>query len=384
MSVRNLILRALFAATVCAVLLQMIIDGSVVNIASACIVLASTLSVLLYIGGSRAMELQPLSTLGIFGFCATTQLGALLAQTVAWTSLSRSLYAPIHTFGTLAFFQAIAMCVHAAYCFLFRRDPQHPSLARQALDHLGLYSTPSAAALWIMGLIGLVSFAFSSGTGVLSKVSAGFNFLTWAPFLLPIYQRAGGESYFPPLLVRPLFVLYTLVVCALGLAVNARGIMFMGVVTVGLCYLSVGMRSSASVNSRALWRAAALALFALLIITPLSNLATSMQIARAARGKVSALEMIQSTFEVMGRPYLIDQYRAADRAAQRKAYDEYYIANPMLARFVETKFHDNSLHFGALLATEDSKRQLRRYTMDTLWYAIPSPLLSLLRISVNK
>ncbi len=384
MRVRDLILGSLCTAAICAVLLQMIIDGSIVNIASACIVLASTMSMLLYIGGTRAMELQPLSTFAIFGFCVTTQLGALLSQTVAWTSLSQSLYAPLRTFGTLAFYQGVAMCVHAVYCFLFHRDPQHPSLPRQVLGQLGLYNAPPAAALWIMGLIGLTSFAFSNGTGVMNKISSGFNFLTWAPFLLPIYQRAAGDSYFPSSLVRPLFALYTLVVCVLGLAVNARGIMFFGVVTVGLCYLSVGMRSSAAVTPGACWRVATVAVLALLLLEPLSNLATAMQVARAARGKVSAVEMIQSTFEIMGRPYLIEQYRDADRAAQRKAYDEYYIANPMLTRFVETKFHDNSLHFAAMLATEDGKERLRQYTIDTLWYAFPSPLLSLLHVSVNK
>ena len=390
MTVRRLIIGGLLTLAVLAVVLQITIDFSAENIASACLVLASTISILLYIGCTPAMEIQPISTFAIFGFCATTQLGALLFQTAAWTPLRSSLYDPLYTFGTLALYQAIALAVHAAYCFVFTAKRPGFWPLRGALDRVGLYRTPSAGALWIMGVIGLASFAIggtafnSSVSNVVAKICIGVNFLTWAPFLIPLYLRDAGESYCNSMHAKPLLVLYALAVCGLGLAVNLRGIMFFGVVTVGLYYLSVGMRSTAPVTSAALLKLGAVAAVALAVGGPVSDLATAMQIARGARGKISSLEMIESTFEVWRRPDLISAYRLNEKNAVRTAYDESYIANSMASRFIESKFHDNSLHFAGLITTEDGKARLRNYTIATLWYVLPTPLLSALGITINK
>src|ERR1700704_5159522 len=108
MTVRNAIFNFLIALTVLSVPLQFAIDPSIENIAASCIVLASALTVLLYLRGTSALDQHPLSSIAIFGFCMSTQLGALLLQTAALTPLAGSLYTPIYTFGTLALYQLIA------------------------------------------------------------------------------------------------------------------------------------------------------------------------------------------------------------------------------------------------------------------------------------
>src|ERR1700688_4768215 len=124
MTVRNAIFVFLIAVTIAALPLQMVIDPSVKNSASACIVTASSLSVLLYIFWSTALETHPLSTFTLLGFCFTSELGALLFQTAAWTPVSSSLYDPLHTFGTLAFCLGIALAVHSVYRFFSSPKPQ--------------------------------------------------------------------------------------------------------------------------------------------------------------------------------------------------------------------------------------------------------------------
>jgi hypothetical protein len=131
-------------------------------------------------------------------------------------------------------------------------------------------------------------------------------------------------------------------------------------------------------------RVAGLALVALVISAPLADLATAMEIARAGRGKVPPLEMVQNTFAIWGRPYELQKYRAAKDAATRSAYDEKYIANPLLARFVETKFHDNSLHFAGLLTTQANKAKLGEITAQSLWAILPTPFLDALGIKLDK
>jgi hypothetical protein len=156
-------------------------------------------------------------------------------------------------------------------------------------------------------------------------------------------------------------------------------------VTVALLYLLIGMRSRAPLARKTVVRLGMIALILLAISPPLSDLATSMAIARGARGKVSPVEMLKTTISVWRRPALIAEYQRERSAVSRFAvYDEHYIDNPLLARFVETKFHDNALHFAGALTTEDSKDQLRKVTVDAMWAALPTPILKVLHIDVNK
>src|SRR5258708_11869594 len=117
MTVRHAIFNCLIAMAVLAVPLQFAIDPSIDNVASSCIVLASALTVILYLRDTSALEQHPLSSIAIFGFCVSTQLGALLVQTAARTSLSGSLQIPLYTFGTLALYQMIALSMHVVYRF---------------------------------------------------------------------------------------------------------------------------------------------------------------------------------------------------------------------------------------------------------------------------
>jgi len=385
MTIRRAILSALIAVTLLALPIQFVIDPSAQNMASVCIVVASALSVLLYMGWSRALESQPLSTFAILGFCVTTQLGALVVQTVAWTALRSSLYDPLYTFGVLAFYQGIALSVHIVYRFFSRPDTREAPLFRGLLNWMGLYRTPPCGTLWFMGCVGLVSFFVSHQIGVVGRIGNGFNFLTWAPFLIPFYLREEGEAYCNAKRNKLMLVVYTAAVAILGLGLNAREIVFVGVVTIGLLYFLAGLRSDAPMTRRTFLRLAALAAALIAVSGPFSDLATSMAIVRGSRGKISASEMIRSTLRVMRQPRVIDAYRAENGPGARyKAYDEHYIANPVIARFVSTKFHDNALHFAKALSTDDAKARLRDVTIQETWAVLPTPLLDMLGIGIAK
>ena len=373
---RRAIVGALGALTVIASILQVLIDASAENIESVCWVFASSFSILLYIGYSDAIEEQPLSTLSLLGFCVTTQFGALLAQTAAWTALRSSLYDPHLTFSTLAICQGIAILVHAVYRFFSFTKPVEKRILRRALTWAGLYEVPSAGALWIMGCIGLLGFIFGTNEGIGGKVADGFRFLTWAPFLIPIYHRRVGDSYCNARLNWVLLVGFSLVVVFLGMGLNYRQIMFFGVVTVALLFMLSGLRSNLTVTSAAVFKVAIAAGAIFAVSGPISDLATAMAVARAHRGKISEIEMISTTFDVwMHRPYLIEAFRSDEKASLSfSGYDESYIANPLLARLVETKFHDNSLHFGELLNATDIE-DLSRFTKSSLWDVFPEPVL---------
>jgi len=389
MTRKHAIIYSLAALGILAIPLQAVIDPSLDNIACACLALASSLFTLMYLNFTDALQTQPLSTFSIFGFCVTTQLGALLLQTVAWTSLSASLYNGVYTFATLALYQTIAIGVHAVYRYFYRPRPDSMHLVRGFLSWLGVYLTPSCGALWLIGLVGLASYSVYVSEPIyestVGKFGQAFNFLAWAPFLIPFYLHDTGNDYCKWQLQRWLLVLYEVSLVALGLALNTRGVMFFGVATVGLLYLLSAMRSDVPVDSRSILRVAGLVCVALILVRPVSNLTTAMVIARGLGLNAPVAVKIERTFEVWRNPALIEAYRAHQAELQlRSAYDEHYVENPILARFVMTKFHDNALHFANGIRTEDGHRRLQDVSIELFWAILPQPVLDLLDINVDK
>jgi hypothetical protein len=121
------------------------------------------------------------------------------------------------------------------------------------------------------------------------------------------------------------------------------------------------------------------------VAAPLADLATAMAIARPARTKVSGTAMLAKTIEVLRKPYLIQQFRdRQSHAGLFSTYDESYIANPLFARLVETKFHDNALYFSRSLETNASREKLTKVTADFLWSILPEPVLKRLGIKIDK
>jgi hypothetical protein len=385
MTYRRAIFNSLIALTVLAVALQFAIGPSIENIASSCIVLASALTMLFYLRDSSALDQHPLSSIAIFGFCVSTQLGALLIQSAWLTPLAGSLYSPMYTFGILALYQAIAMSMHVVFRFFSVRRSGDTGVLRGVLEWAGIYRTPSCGTLWYMGVAGLPTMLFWNSEGVLSKLVVGFNFLAWAPYLIPIYATEVGQSYCNVKLNRLLLVLYTGAFFVLGLAINARGIMFTGVATVGLLYLLRAMRSDVLVTGRALKWIGVLALILLAISGPVSDLTTSMVIARQVRGKVSAVAMIRTTLRIWRQPRVLAAYKADHQTASRySAYDEHYIANPVLGRLVETKFYDTAFRFASTLTTDDARARLREVSLKLAWASFPTPMLHALGVRINK
>jgi hypothetical protein len=303
-------------------------------------------------------------------------------QTFAWTSLIDSLYDPLLTFGTLAFYQAVAVATHVVYRF-FTARPSH-GILRGLLNWAGVYQVPSAAALWGMGAVGILGFVMSTRTGVLAHVGSAINFLTWAPFLIPIYLREKGDSYCNARLNKTLLLGYTGVVVLLGLGLNVRVIMFIGLITISFLYLLIGLRSSAPVTKRALMQLGVVSVVLLALSAPVSSLATAMAIARGSRGKVPATEMIRRTIAVWRSPTIRDAYKNEQKGSIYAVYDEHYIANPILARLVETKFHDNALHFAGLLKTPQARERVTAVTGDFLWATLPTPILDAMGVEVDK
>lgn len=386
MSYARFIVTLLLALSFTAFFAQLGIDFSSVNIAAACIVLASSLAVLLYLHWTDAIQTHPLSTFAIFGFCLSTQLGALLVQSATWTSLSLNLRQPIATFGTLALFQLIALAAHGMYrLFSNSATPTRSSLIRRLLEKLGLYTTPTAGTLWVMGLFGFTTFVFGSGgESVVSKVFQATTFMAWAPFLIPIYVFQHGTEYCNAKKNYVFLGLYAGLLTLLGMAANARGLILWGFMTIAVIVLLSAMRSARRVTASHAAKIGIVAVVLGALSIPVTDLVTAMVLARQSRGYASGAQMVAQTLYYFQQPQQLAAQREKDKfTGIQSRYDETYFANPLFARLIETKFHDNALYFASRLNAKDEEKMLG-ITGDFFWSTLPDPVLKTMEVDVDK
>lgn len=384
------LLFSLMAACLLALVAQMVIDFSTVNLAATCLVFSASVAMLLYLLWTPSIHTHPLSTFTLLGFCVTNLMGALLGQTLLWTSLSQNLRQPLETFATLAAFQSVAMIAHTLYRLALnpaagqREADRQSSLPRQILERLGVYDVPGTTALWIVGYVGFLAFLLGSGrAGAFGKLMHATGYLTWAPFLIPMYILQFGDAYSR---LRDQIIhltWYALLIVLLGLAANTRGVMLSGFMTVGLFALLMTLRSQQPVSGRRLLRLGALGLVLSALVAPLSDLATAMVVARGARENVSAPQLVQLTWRAFTQPEALENERERVREATSAKYDEFYFDNPLLARLTETKFHDNALYFASTL-TQSDVDALADTTGKMLLFILPQPVLDQLDIHIDK
>jgi hypothetical protein len=356
---------------------QIFIDASQVNAVAALCVALSAAVTFGYLQLSRALEEVPLSSFALAGLCVTTQWGALLGQTVFWESMTVSLRAPTATFTYLLMFQLVAVSAHWVWRHLGFLVATRQLITEHVLAPLGIFGVPRVQALWAIGILGLLSIVVTGGGQVdlIRKIVDTFNFLSWAPFAIPLLHRRFGKAYCD---MRKHWVgLAAFGFCAvlLGMALNYRAVMFVGALTallLGLLHLTTDKTPLRAKHFVSLGVAA---LIAVLLFEPLTYFTAAIQVARDQRDRIGKLEMVAHTLKVLQDPAAVR--RARDRieiSPGLDTYDEYYFRSSMIGRFVETKFHDN-MFFMIEGASALESRLIADDAIDRIWSILPYPLL---------
>jgi hypothetical protein len=378
MSISRFINTLLLCLTFLAFAAQFAIDFSTENIAASSIILIGAISTLLYLRWTESINTHPLSTFTLFGFCVTSLLGALLAQSLAWTSVSANLRQPLLTFPALVMYLAIALLAHAFYRVITATSK--PGLVRYTFQSVGVYATPSPLNLWIIGGLGFFGILLSK----YSAVAHGLSIFAWAPFLIPIYlsQTEGGgansrKNYM-------LLAAFAILIALMAMAFNARGMMLSGLITLALLFLLVGMRNQKPITNKILVMWGVLVLLAAAVSWPASNMIIAMEAARVDRGKISGIKMVENTLENFQNPEKLESYREIELAKSlRSSYDETYIDNPLMKRFVITKFHDSAIYYAGKISDKNAD-EVMGISEDFFLSTLPQPWLDWLKIDVDK
>lgn len=366
---------------------QIHLDAGYDNLLSVACVVMATLVCVSYLRRSGCMNDAPVSSFAILGFLITTLLGALLAKTLEGAPISADLKTPVMTFSVLSAALLGTMALHWVYRHLQSIVNWRNAIASRVLAPAGLYRAPPPGQLWAMTLFGLYAVLISRGVAfgdVGGKFISGFTYLAWLPFLAPIF-KARGEPAYQNLGMHWVYLgVYAVVLALAGLALNARVIIFSGAMVVMLLALFETMRGRFRVG-RWTWLKALLALS--LVAGGVSvgdDLATAMVIVRQKTETLSPKQKVKETYDTFLDRNAIALYRD-EKEAERLAvtYDEIYVRNAILARFTETKFHDNALNC-ATNYREADRADLAQATIDKIYTILPTPLMKAIDPKLDK
>lgn len=372
---------ALFAAA-----LQLLIDSDATNALAVLLVTASVIGTMQYLERTRAFDDAPISSLAVLGLCVTTQWASLMAQALAGNSLVDGLKMPLQTFSMLSVVQVLTVGIHWIYRrFEPLRSARH-AIAQGVAEPLGLYRPPSPAALWAMSLLGAGSLAAGSAEigdagGKLFQALAVF---AWLPAMIPILYARYGSAYCRISGQVPLLFAYAALLVGIGLARNGRSLMIVGPVQLLLVMLIFGLRDRRPATPRIVAWLVAGALAAGVFVFGARDLATAMVVVRDQRETMQPLDLLQETVAALGDRGKLELYRDREAGLSSfEVYDEIYLDNPLLARFSETKFHDNML--AILVQLNDEERaSIGEVTWLKTLAQMPQPMLDELGIAIDK
>jgi hypothetical protein len=385
---------ALWSVLLCAAG-QLLIDASGVNVI--CVLIVATISAVtfyLVIRGS-VFRMVSIPALIVLGFNISTMSGALIAQTLSLRSLVYNLKVPTITFALCALFQ-ISLLV-ALYIFLSSHTLRTTcrTINQRVFVRLGNMQAPMPGQLWLMGLVGcvatLLEASYTSGNEVNygdvgGKFLAGLLYFAFAPFLIPILDKVFPSAHTPSTSKASNRLLFGYAILLVFLAVvrNSRATFMMGIANLGMAAILLMLIGQLRVTAR-LRRGLIIGAVMTLMVAPLAaDLAIAMEVVRGQRTEVFGTDLVALTLDAFNDKPTLEQYRKEIMImASAGSYDENYLANTFMGRFVNTKFFDNTLSYEDVRAGAYAD-SLWSVTLDKIGALLPTPLLRGLGIDIDK
>lgn len=363
------------------------------NVAAALMTIAGGGLAVHVMARSARLRAYPISASMLLGYAASYFLLPPIATLLEWKPLTYNLVHPV-----LDFFHALVCMLALLGAHKIYRKSGIAMRARQIIaDHIykpvGLFHAPGNLQLILMGGIGLcsmmyqvfvVGFITEGSGGALNRLMQAMYPLAYVPFCMIVRPLVGVHTYMP-LTTRWKFILlsYTALLAVVSVGSNSRGLVLMG--TISVC-LILGYGFITHTLPMRLFRPRRLVVIALalaLLQGPVSDLATSMVIARAQRNDVSAGQLISATIETMQDQNAIREQHKSDAEGDQQTWDERYLDNVFLARLANWKFADATLDL-ALRQDASARDELRKLEWQRVISAIPAPVLEGLGIAVDK
>jgi len=383
---RTMVLGLLQGLALLSFIAQYFIEPDTTNMLCVGLVVLTSSLVFQYLWHTEAMTDNPLSSLALLGFTASSQYVALLTQTFSGTSFVQYLRAPELTFSVLAVAHIAVIAAH----FVFRKftplNNASTFIGEKIYGPLNMHRIPTPLTLWLFSPLGLAAYLLGGGGmgDVSGKFIAAFTFMVWMPFLIPLFHEVVGPSYCSIKKQLPFIAGYGLLIVGISLIKNYRAMMFVGPLQLMFIFIIYKCRHRQLVSRRLLKGIGLVALVGALAMPSFSDLMVAMQMARAERATATPLEMFQETASAFLDKQRLEQYRSVGATTFIfDVYDERYLSNPMLNRLSETKFHDNMFFAGQFFGDED-KAALLSNQLGRIAGILPQNIIDFLDLKIDK
>lgn len=385
-----------------AAIMQVLIWPSIDNIICTGVSLTVTLLSTAFCLSPEIFWRRPIPSLTVLCACYSLVGGALLAQTLSFHSLSANLQSPIATF----IYSAIYIVSLLTGLWLSTRIEilsQFSKLLRQLAGKFGAFTIPSPNEAFILGLIGCVSLVATSTTlhtgeiqygDIKTKLLDALGFLTYAPILILFneifrncsIQQDSNSRQRLSLSTYIFFVIYFLALVLIGITRNSRSTFAVAIFILLSGYFVSSLTRLPKDRFIVLGKNAKIIIVIVaILLTPIfSAVADAMVLARSQRETVSTADLASITFSYLFNKRALSQYEQLQHVtAQKYEYSEYYIDNPFLARFIQTKFTDNMISLDGVISGTYAN-ELRELSLEKFLVLLPTPLVHLISADFDK
>lgn len=365
-------------------LIQLIIDFSFDNIIANCLCLSTTFISVHFLVKQKNSRLDKALTstivlLSILG----NSLFPVIGTVIEGNSLIYTLILPIEVFFHRFLF---ALVLIIALEFANKRNV----LVRNIVFKLGTllrartFLNPNQ--IWIIGYLSVFLFLIKSLISVveLVKFIDSFNFFIWMPFILYTSFYKQYIRRFDKLMLVP----YLLIMLVLSFLTNSRMALIGPIVTFVFAEAMAIVMGKLILNYTKLKRFALYAIIGFVSLGIFTDVSTAILIERANRENRSADEQIAATFSTfLDKEKLMKQRKLMSyinvTGNSKQEWQENYIENQFLSRFILIKFDDNC--FMRVDSFQDVERnQLWDITIQKVFSFMPQPVLNFFSITIDK
>ena len=382
-----LVIRKFFLLVILlSVIIQIIIDYN--NIVSIGIVFFTTLILLKYTIKEDIIKNVPLPFLLVVSFNFSNLSGALIVQSLSFTSFVEGLNSPIFTFTSCAIFQLVLIATLSYFKASEWSYITSKNINKKVFCRWKLMGPLQSHDLWVLGAIGCATMIWRANSivefgDITGKFLLSLGFFIYAPYLIYVNKYLYQNSTYKPINFLPIFI-YFLITVVIGIASNSRGIFSLGVFNFLLIFFLLFCIDQFKLSFK-LGRKILVSIIIFIILSPiLSDIAISMVIVRSDRNILSPIEIIDSTFSTFSDKDALRKYKLIESyLAEDSDYNEVYISNPFFSRLITTKFTDNTVSLDNVIKGT-YKSEVFTATKDKFLAIFPTNLLNFSGIYINK
>lgn len=340
------------------------------------------------------MQTYPVSFLMIFGLAMFHYVLPIPLTLIEFKPVTYNLEVPFETFFHHFLFVTVIVLTHRVYT----KISDGKNIFRRILKKTDFYCTPSIRLIWISGIIGLFSSFYLyfvrgiwqqdvTDRNLIYYIATFFTGFVWMPLII-LFSKFRNENYSIKSKIVPILI-YSIFVFIMAIASNWRTIIFTGIILV-ISLLFAGVLSN-YYRIREIISTKKVAIITIVIfigLGPLIDLSYAMVIARHDRTKLSAIDFLDKTISIYNDKRTIEEAKKLASVVSDngnftiKNWDEKYLNNIVMNRFVNLKISDNCLYYAKRIGYQNPIMQ--NELKNQIVAMLPNALLGIFNIDYSK